>query len=90
MPFRQKGEITGVPCTGTDESHSYRPLQDGRETEARPFCLTESLLLPHEELTSQDQDEDLEAKTKRDDSTLERALPRGPVKMKTKIPVRVG
>ena len=21
MPFRQKGEITGVPCTGTDESH---------------------------------------------------------------------
>ncbi|CAN0048451.1 unnamed protein product [Ascophyllum nodosum] len=37
MPFRQKGEITGVPCTGTDESHSYRSLQDGRETEARPF-----------------------------------------------------
>ena len=21
MPFRQKGEITGVPCTGTDEIH---------------------------------------------------------------------
>ena len=39
---------------------------------------------------SQDQDEDLETKTKRDDSTLERALPRRPVKMKTKIPVRVG
>ena len=39
---------------------------------------------------SQDQDEDLEAKTKRDDSTLERALPGEPVKMKTKITVRVG
>ena len=32
---------------------------------------------------SPDQGEDLEAKTKRDNSTVERALPGSPVKMKT-------
>ncbi|CAM9114014.1 unnamed protein product [Ascophyllum nodosum] len=64
--------------------------QESDQEEEPPDTLGAHLPAPQRELTSQDQDEDLEAKTKRDDGTLERALPRRPVKMKTKIPVRVG
>ncbi|CAM9417768.1 unnamed protein product [Ascophyllum nodosum] len=68
--------------------------QESDRKEEPPDTSGAHLPAPQRELTSQDQDEDLEAKTKRDDSTFERALPGDPVKMKnqqqTKITARVG
>ena len=55
-------------------------LMYGKVFSAMPTC---PVMTISGELTSQDQDEDLEAKTKRDGRTFKRALPGGPVKMKT-------
>ena len=91
MVLHQLQELTAEEDTAIEGVHDLllkRCLDEDRSQESDrleepPDTLGANLSAPQREMTSQYQDECLEAKTRRDGSTLERALPGGPVKMET-------